>query len=992
MKRYLFLLWGLIFLSINPSYGDDTDLFTARVDPNILIIMDNSASMNEVIYHGSYDPETTYIGDGTYIKGMIYYFKATEYKTIDFTVNGKTANLYWGPGDEGNGVRYDGNYLNWIYWVATEDERNTLPQRTRIEVAREVLTGIVNNTTGVRFGLMQLNSDNGGTVVADCGATKETIVNAINGMLATTWTPVSEAMSEAWLYFTGEKKSFYNSVKYTTPIRYYCQKNFIILITDGEPTRDWTFPQWVLPAIDGHYDATPQLGNGNNPYYLDGVAWYLYNNDANSVLDGLQNVWTYPIGFNTDHPLLSRTAASNKNSLYLTAGNADELNAALQEVIIDVQSNTLFEFSAPTVLAVRIEDETDNVVYLTTFKPSIEPFWKGNLKAYRLNADGTLPVDENGDPIVSNSIWGTKFDTDLQKEVAAGTGDKLIASGFSPASRKIYTYLGSSLNLTDSSNAFTKDNPLITPTSVGLPSEKDKINLVQFVRGHDAYDSDRDKDTNERRDWILGDIFHSNAVIVGEPSRFFQTRAECFNRCSDGGETFYNANKNREKIILVGANDGMLHAFNAKTGNEEWAFIPNSLLKNLQNMTSAHTYYVDSSPKVADVWLYSDSNPSGSTKSKDEWRTVLVGGLRKGGKHYFALDITNTLSPKYLWDFPSPNKNYNYDDIVGRLGQSWSEPAIGRVSIKEGNVPCERWVAFIGGGFDDTDASGKAFFVIDIKTGDVIKEFTGMDHSMAAPPTAVDTYADGYIDKVYVGDLGGQMWVFDVSSNETADWTGKKLFRAPGVPPEKHPIYSQPAVAFDKRGTPWVYFGTGNREDPTDKLSPGGSSERFYAVKDDGGQGTTGYSEGNLKDVTTYTDITFVTPQDPVKGWYIRLAKSEKVLAKPAVFNKLLYFTTYTYTSADVCKATGEATLYTVEYLSGGGASVLTDYLVGNPSARSQDIGTGSEGVPSAPVISVNLKGKAALTIGTTSGKMLSKGVLSPVTNKEILYWREVIP
>jgi type IV pilus assembly protein PilY1 len=441
-------------------------------------------------------------------------------------------------------------------------------------------------------------------------------------------------------------------------------------------------------------------------------------------------------------------------------------------------------------------------------------------KAYRLNADGTLPVDENGDPIVSNSIWGTKFDNDLQKEVAAGTGEKLIASGFSPAS-KIYTYLGSSLNLTDSSNAFTKDNSLITPTSVGLSSEKDKINLVQFVRGHDAYDSDGDKDTNEKRDWILGDIFHSNAVIVGEPSRFFQTRAECFNWCSDGGETFYNANKNREKIILVGANDGVLHAFNAKTGNEEWAFIPNSLLKNLQNMTSSHTYYVDSSPKVADVWLYSDSNPSGNTKTKDEWRTVLVCGLRKGGKHYFALDITNTLSPKYLWEFPKATDSAT----LAKLGQSWSEPAIGRITIKVGNELHERWVAFIGGGFDPTNLTGNSFFVIDIKTGDVLAEFSGLPgmKSMSAPPTAVDTNADGYINKVYIGDVGGQMWVFDVSSNETGNWTGKRLFSAPAVVPEKHPIYSQAAVAFDKRGTPWVYFGTGDREDPTDKLSSGRS-------------------------------------------------------------------------------------------------------------------------------------------------------------------------
>ena len=92
MKRYLFLLFGMIFLSISPLYGDDTDLFTVRVDPNVLIIMDNSGSMNEVIYHDKYEPLTTYTGNGTYISGRIYYFfKDTDYKTIDFTANGKTA-------------------------------------------------------------------------------------------------------------------------------------------------------------------------------------------------------------------------------------------------------------------------------------------------------------------------------------------------------------------------------------------------------------------------------------------------------------------------------------------------------------------------------------------------------------------------------------------------------------------------------------------------------------------------------------------------------------------------------------------------------------------------------------------------------------------------------------------------------------------------------------------------------------------------------------
>jgi type IV pilus assembly protein PilY1 len=923
--------------------------------------MDNSASMNEVIYHDNYHPQTTYTGDGTYISGRIYYFKDTDYKTIDFPANGRTAKLYWGPGDDTFGVLYNGNYLNWIYWHATEDQRNNLPQKRRIQVAREVLVDVVNNTTGVRFGLMKLNSDNGGTLVADCGASKETLINAINGMLATTWTPMSETMVEAWLYFTGDKKSYYNNAKYITPIQYYCQKNFIILITDGEPTKDWTFPDWVLQAIDGKYDTTPRSGNSNKPYYLDGVAWYLYNNDANSDLDGQQNVWTYPIGFNIDHPLLERTAY-NKERKYFTASNAQQLMGVLESVFKDFEKS-LFQFTAPTVLAVRIEDLTDNVGYLTTFQPSEKPFWKGNLKAYQLNQDGTLSVGEDGKPLPSKNVW--------KKDTEEGAGE--ILKGTNPNLRNILTYvrgLRKTFNQTD-----------LTDSDLDLGSDTNNCNsecqkLISYIRGEDTYNIKNVEDRN----WKLGDIFHSNAVIVGSPSSFFDDVG------FSGPGGFSENNKTRTKVILVGANDGMLHAFHASTGVEEWAFIPNSLLPNLKLMTSAHTYYVDSSPKVADVWFYTVSNPSGKTKTKDEWKTVLVCGLRKGGRQYFALDITDTLNPKYLWEFPKSTDS----GTLAKLGQSWSEPAIGRVRIKEGSELYERWVAFIGGGFDSTNASGKAFFVIDIKTGDIIKEFSelsGMDHSLAAPPTAVDANANGYVDKVYIGDLAGQMWVFDVSSNEIGEWTGKILFRPPGAPSEKHPIYYQPAVAFDNSQTPWVYFGTGDRENPTDK----NSKERFYVVKDDG-KDPYPRQEKDLKDVTTYKDKTFVTPQDPLKGWYIQLAISEKVLAKPTVFSKLLYFTTYTYTSGDECKAAGEARLYSVEYLSGGGALEVDDLsdLQGTPSAQRFKIIGG--GVPSAPVISVNSKGQASVIVGTTSGQIFSKEAFSRKTNKEILYWREVIP
>ncbi len=333
------------------------------------------------------------------------------------------------------------------------------------------------------------------------------------------------------------------------------------------------------------------------------------------------------------------------------------------------------------------------------------------MKAYQLNEDGSLPVDKDGNPLNSSLIWD------------ASENLKAIA----PNSRKIYTYVSGAMKSFEYGN--------LTNGDLDVSSNSERQKIINHVRGIDAYDLDQNGNTTEPREWKLGDIFHSNAVIVGEPSRFFEDQG------FSGTGGFYQANKDRKKVVIVGANDGMLHAFNASTGSEEWAFIPNSLLKSLKSMVSTHTYYVDSSPKVTDVWFY--NSPKDVKKSADEWKTVLICGLRKGGKTYFALDITDTLNPKYLWEFPESTDSVT----LAKVGQSWSEPAIGRVKVEVGGELYERWVAFIGGGFDYTNNTGKAFFVIDIKSGDIIKEFSGMEgmnYSFAAPPTAVDTNSDGY--------------------------------------------------------------------------------------------------------------------------------------------------------------------------------------------------------------------------------------------------------
>lgn len=768
-----------------------------------------------------------------------------------------------------------------------------------------------------------------------CGAgDKNTCPYIVNAGL----TPTAGTFQEALKYFKGE-------VAYTSPIQAWCQKNFIIYVTDGLPSVDESgtpgTAESLMPTVLTKIDTLRNI--------IKNIGGKDYNFDVKIYILG--------VGLSDEAKLeLDKMAVHGGTDVSGHAYYADDpgqLTDALNQIFTSVVESA-YSFASPAVPSVRLIEK--DTLYLSSFTPKETSFWPGSLKAYQLNADGTLPVDVNGFPLQA-PIW--------------------VASIPGSGSRVIKTYVGGGLKDFASSN--------LTPGDLGVGTIAERDALISYIRN-----------------LPLGDIFHSNSVIVGSPSQFF----EDVGFSGTGG--FYLNNKDRTKVIIVGANDGMLHASDATTGVEQWAFIPSSVLKNLQLMKTTHTYFIDSSPRVADVWFYSD--PSDTTKSADEWRTVLVCGLRKGGKTYFALDITDTLSPKYLWEFPKPA------DVatLAIVGQSWSEPVIGKVKIEKGGNLVERWVAFIGGGFDpsekiDKDATiGRAFFVIDIKTGEIIWQFSydkddpvkkWMNHALPASPTAVDTNLDGYVDKVYIGDMGGQIWVFDVSFDEASKksnslWADKVkiLFKAPKAANEKHNVYYAPAVAFDNNGIPWVYFGTGDREDPKDFKN---EQERFYAVKDDGLPNYPRNEKDDLKDVTLDKDNTF-TIDATKKGWYIKLEKSgkqlEKVLARPAVFNRLLYFTTYTYTqSADPCAVAGVSKEYVVEFLSGGGALSVDDMsdLFGPAGGRSKDIGTGA---PSAPVISVNMKGKASLIILTTSGQVSSQAAFSPTTNRELLYWREVVP
>ena len=1013
------LIIFFIFIDIIQSDADDTDLFFAQIPPDALILIDQSGSMKWTIAG-----QTMYIDSSqTCGSDVAYYAASGTGHTMACSID-----PYNNPPDTSRGYnapvpKYSDGSCSGTFYInsshlgySTDCTRLAIAKRSIFDLLDDnkdtVIDGRDETSLGIRLAYMRFRDGNdtagdynsgnirlGRKNTSGCTESSSTadalvigssyvdIINRVNCADANAGTPLASSLNEAKLYLD-EHKAGDNAGA--------CRKKFVILVTDGADTYacagDGTESQTTQykrrresvakakALLDaGYYVFVVGFGADMAHYLKNTLNWMAYlGGTDNPLAPNSGNINGYSPAAVSSCQVSSYTwhnlgegdhyfAISNDPGEATLSGYAffsedpSQLTNALKTIKKYIQEKA-YSLTSAAIPLVRLIDK--DVVYITSVET---PSWDGNLKSYQLNEDGTLPVDPVTKLINVNPVWD------------AG----VILNQKNPDDRKIYTYLGGA-----GKEEFKLTNSNLTKEALGVPDDINRNKLINHVRGIDAYDLNGNGNTTELREWKLGDIFHSNPVIIGEPSRFF------IDEGFSGVGGFYQANKDRTKVIFVGANDGMLHAFNASTGDEVWSFIPNSLLKNLLSMVSTHTYYVDSSPKVADVWF--DSNGD-NIKSAGEWRTLLVCGLRKGGQAYFALNITDSLNPIYLWEFPKPTDSAT----LAKVGQSWSEPAIGRVKIESGSNLVEKWVAFIGGGFDYVNNVGKAFYVIDINTGDIIKEFyglSGMDYSLTAPPIAVDTNLDGYVDKVYMGDLGGQMWVFDVSFDETtkksdSQWTGKRLFTAPVSISEKHRIYYQAAVVFDRYRNPWVYFGTGDREYPKDDSNP---AERFYAVKDDGkgtdGLGTYPLTEPNLFDATPMN--TF----DPtsLKGWYIKLTKSagklEKVLAKPSVFNRLVYFTTYTYTgSTSPCTVAGEGRLYIVEYLSGGGALTVDDLndLAGIPSSGSTQIGAG---IPSPPTISVNLKGKASVNVGTTSNQILSEEIFSPATSKEIIYWREVIP
>jgi type IV pilus assembly protein PilY1 len=621
-------------------------------------------------------------------------------------------------------AEYTGNYLNWYFsstnntatWT-NQDMKPAANVKSRMQIAKEASKSLLDSlaTSKVRVGLASYNGSNGATinqVMNGITSNISSMKTSIDALSPSGSTPLAESLRDIMEYFSvgssanltlhpglsisaGDlfnQSSVTKSVLFarndytftppaTAPIQYFCQKNFAVLLTDGRPQSDQDIGV-LLQDYDGDclaaspaclsYDRKPsQTYESNGSDYLDDVAKACQDIDLRPDLNDFDgdpvknNITTYTIGFADDQvindPLMQDTA-DNGDGLFLTAANAGQLATAMSNAILNISDKT----SSASAVAVNSRSlNTETRIYQGVFTPGD---WSGDVRAFPIDSDG----------VVGAQIWSAK--TQLTTQSASGgwnTNRTIItrnASGGIP-----FSWVTSGANaLTASQQEVLNDDP----TTGAVDNDGLGSGRLEYLRGnHNLEQKNGGTFRNRRDDFVLGDVVNSAPIFIGAP--VFVSDSE-----SVPHSTFRTAYATRRNMLYVGANDGMLHGFDATTGQERIAYVPSMVfhdpatklpkLNQLTNPSYSHKFFIDAPPSVADAFGIF-TNVSGVCATGC-WRTVLASGLGAGGKGVFALDITDpdgtfneaNASALSLWEFTD---NFTVSTIsVGTGGSGYTSP------------------------------------------------------------------------------------------------------------------------------------------------------------------------------------------------------------------------------------------------------------------------------------------------------------------------------
>jgi Tfp pilus tip-associated adhesin PilY1 len=452
--------------------------------------------------------------------------------------------------------------------------------------------------------------------------------------------------------------------------------------------------------------------------------------------------------------------------------------------------------------------------------------------------------------------------------------------------------------------------------------------VLDFLRGSRLGEGT----TYRARNGVLGDILHSNLVYVGTP----------------------NANNDSDRVY-VGANDGMLHAFNAKTGAEVFAYVPSTLFSTLSLLSKpdynlSHRYFVDGGMAVENV-----------TFSDGTMRKVLISGLGAGGQGYFALDITSgdasNIARTLLWEVNdrSTAAASPAEQKFNELGFTYAAPSIVKVAGTSG----PRNVVIIGNGYastlpDGPVGSGTAYLmVLDVETGTMLRAINTGEGSASDPnglssPRVIDVDADGIADFAYAGDLNGNLWRFDLRSKTPSEWkvsfSGEPLFVAQNQQGQRQSITVQPTVAPHPNGGAIVLFGTGRilEDEDIHDTSTSNEIQSVYGVRDRFNEQPARADTLIVQEVNefTYTDPVGSAPAVQVRtssnvivpatadGWVVDLEAGERVITPVQIRSGRVVLTT-----TNPLFDNQKNWLQELNYLTGGTPDIIV-FDMNNDNAR----------------------------------------------------------
>ncbi len=893
------------------------------------------------------------------------------------------------------------NFANWFQYY-----------RARELSAKVAIGNVINGSSSTRMGLSLINNGQKNDV-ASMGDTshKLSLLSNLYEITSGNSTPLRRALEASGKMFKGKKSPILSFSEGGS-----CQQNFQILMTDGY----WNgnSPSSSIGNADSDNNTAFDGGNyaGAASKTLADVAMHYYETDlkpklANEVptiagidYNNQQHLVTYTIAFglkgHLDYEVLDpdkgevtwpNTVSSNTiatiDDLWHAAynGRGEYLNAAYPELLsesLDKIIANIAERSA-TASAVAINSAkltTDTVIYKAEFNTYR---WQGEIYAF---------------PIANLETGELAADADWE------AGKKLTNRDITTNPRTIITYTGSqgvAFQWDDAISATHKNDLETTPTGA-TSSEAEAKARLNFIRG--ARDNEGAGLGFRTRSSLLGDVVNSGPVYVAAPDLNWPDFAPFPTSNGDFYSDFKEDQKDRPGVIYVGANDGMLHGFAEKDGEEILAYIPNILYSTekkegmhyLTDPNYVHKYYNDLTPSISDVYI-------NQGQGKD-WASILIGGLRHGGRGIYALDVTDPTAFSEanadkitLWEFS------NNDDAD--LGYTYSKP---QIALTDGG----KWVAIFGNGYNDTGSGQASLFIVDIEAASVAKGVWSTDNykkistNSGSPdnpnglgtPSLADLDGNGTVDRVYAGDLKGQLWVFDLrgSANSWSLVDANPLFTTI----DNRPITAKPALSFhptvgnseSNEPNVMVFFGSGQYLTEADITDT--SLNHFYGVWDSG-KSNFNLTSNSLQQQTYDTSFEGrVLTNDSVdynnssKGWFFTLPDlGERSVTKAVVRFDVIFFNTFV-PNGSACAGGGYGFKMAVDSATGGalgspvfdtnGDGVVDDLdYTSNGNSTSTISGLEQDGYLPEPVFIENLSFTADTAIKVSNQPERQSGRLS---------------